>query len=58
MNSSSSRATVHEPKKNSGYRESIGDLFCGFTLNSREDFVFSSTVGNALRTLKSSLLCK
>ena len=53
MNSSSSRA-----KKNSRNKESIGDLFWGFTLYSREDFVFSSPVGDALRTLKSSLLCK
>ena len=38
-------------KKNSRYRESIGDLFCGFTLYSREDFVFSSPVGDALSIL-------
>jgi len=35
-------------KKNSGYKESIRDLFCRFTLYSRKDFVFSFPIGNAL----------
>ena len=43
-------ATVHEQKK-SGYRvhwRMNSSLFCGFRLKSREDFVFSSPVGDAL----------
>ena len=38
-------------KKNSGYRESIGDLFCRFTLYSKEDFLFSSPIGDALNSM-------
>ena len=43
-------ATVHEPKKNSGYREPVGDIFCGFTLYNRDDFVFKEPIGDALRS--------
>ena len=35
-------------KKNFRYRESVGDLFCGFTLYNREDFVFREPIGDAL----------
>ena len=45
-------------KKNSRYRESIRDLFCRFTLYSKEDFVFSSPVGDALKYLKFAFITK
>ena len=34
-------------KKNFKYKESVGDLFCMFTLYNREDFVFREPIGDA-----------
>ena len=38
-------------KKNSGYRESIGDYFYGATLYYRDFYALSYTIGDALRPL-------
>ena len=39
-------------KKNSSYRESIGDSFYGVILYYREYFAFKYTIGDALKTPK------
>ena len=37
-------------KKNSGYRQSIGDYFYGATLYYRNFYIFSYTIRDALRS--------
>ena len=51
MNSSSSDLMSYcsRAKKKSGYRESVGESFCGFTFYNREHFVFIEPIGDALK---------
>ena len=57
MNSSPSNLMSYyswAKKKNSSYRESIGNSFYGVILYYREYFAFTYTIGDALTTNKKS----